>query len=110
MLNPKILVTGATGRTGRVVVTQLLAKGWSVRAAVRVQDARSDLLHRRGAEVVVADIFDPVPADGRDARCAASLLLPPYHPFEIQSVAAFVAAARETVRRRRTLRQSEPIR
>jgi NAD(P)H dehydrogenase (quinone) len=59
MINPKILVTGATGRTGRVVVTQLLAKGWPVRAAVRVRDARSDLLQCRGAEVVVADIFDP---------------------------------------------------
>jgi uncharacterized protein YbjT (DUF2867 family) len=52
--SPKILVTGATGKTGGAVVTQLLAKGYPV----RVQDARSDLLQRRGAEVVVADIFD----------------------------------------------------
>jgi NAD(P)H dehydrogenase (quinone) len=59
MINPKILVTGATGKTGGAVVTELLAKGWPVRAAVRVRDARSDLLQRRGAEVVVADIFDP---------------------------------------------------
>jgi hypothetical protein len=44
MINPKILVTGATGRTGGAVVTQLLAKGYPVRATVRVQDARSDLL------------------------------------------------------------------
>jgi len=49
-----MLVTGATGKTGGAVVTQLLAKGYPV----RVQDARSDLLQRRGAEVVVADIFD----------------------------------------------------
>ena len=46
MIKPKILVTGATGRTGRAVVTELLAKGWPVRAAVRVRDARSDLLQR----------------------------------------------------------------
>ena len=59
MIKPKILVTGATGRTGGAVVTQLLAKGYPVRATVRVQDARSDLLQRRGAEVVLADIFDP---------------------------------------------------
>jgi uncharacterized protein YbjT (DUF2867 family) len=59
MIKPKILVTGATGRTGGAVVTQLLAKGYPVRATVRVQDARSDLLQRRGAEIVVADIFDP---------------------------------------------------
>jgi nucleoside-diphosphate-sugar epimerase len=59
MIKPKILVTGATGRTGGAVVTQPLAKGYPVRATVRVRDARSDLLQRRGAEIVVADIFDP---------------------------------------------------
>jgi NAD(P)H dehydrogenase (quinone) len=59
MIKPKILVTGATGKTGGAVVTELLAKGWPVRAAVRVRDARSDRLQRRGAEIVVVDIFDP---------------------------------------------------
>jgi NAD(P)H dehydrogenase (quinone) len=59
MINPKILVTGATGKTGGAVVTQLLAKGWPVRAMVRGRDGRSDLLQRRGAEIVIADIFDP---------------------------------------------------
>ena len=47
MINPKILVTGATGRTGGAVVTQLLAKGYPVRATIRVRDARGDLLQRR---------------------------------------------------------------
>ena len=28
MIKPKILVTGATGKTGGAVVTELLAKGW----------------------------------------------------------------------------------
>jgi NAD(P)H dehydrogenase (quinone) len=110
MINPKILVTGATGRTGRVVVTQLLAKGWPVRAAVRVRDARRDLLQCRGAEVVVADIFDPGQLMDAMRGVQRAYYCPPYHPFAIQSVAAFAAAARETVRRRRTLRESEPIR
>ena len=60
MIKPKILVTGATGKTGGAVVTELLAKGWPVRAAVRVHHARSDRLQRRGAEIVVVDIFDPI--------------------------------------------------
>jgi len=67
----KMLVTGATGKTGGAVVTQLLAKGYPVRATFRVQDARSDLLQRRGGEVVVADIFD-LPGDkSRDLRQGA---------------------------------------
>ena len=38
MINPKILVTGATGRTGGAEVPQLLAKGYPVRAGVsRIQ-------------------------------------------------------------------------
>ena len=46
MRQPKILVTGATGRTGSAVVDELLAKGVSVRALVHSKDARS--ASRRG--------------------------------------------------------------
>src|SRR4029077_14466471 len=96
MINPKILVTGATGKTGGAVVTELLAKGWPVRAAVRVRDARSDLLQRRGAEVVVADIFDPGQLMDAMRGVQRAYYCPPYHPFVIQSASAFAAAARET--------------
>jgi NAD(P)H dehydrogenase (quinone) len=96
MINPKILITGATGKTGGAVVTQLLAKGWPVRAIVRGRDARSDLLQRRGAEVVVADIFDPGQLMDAMRGARRAYYCPPYHPFVIQSAAAFAAAARET--------------
>ena len=96
MIHPKILVTGATGRTGGAVVTQLLAKGYPVRAAVRVRDARSDLLQRSGAEVVVADIFDPGQLMDAMRDVQRAYYCPPYHPFVIQSASAFAAAARET--------------
>lgn len=56
---PKILVTGATGKTGGAMVAQLLEKGLPVRAIVRSRDARSKRLDRLGAETVVADLFDP---------------------------------------------------
>ena len=49
MKQPKILVTGATGRTGRAVVDELLAKGVPLRAVVRSEDARSAALERKGA-------------------------------------------------------------
>ena len=41
MHRPKILVAGATGRTGRVLVTELLKAGYSVRALVRSDDGRA---------------------------------------------------------------------
>jgi NAD(P)H dehydrogenase (quinone) len=56
---PTILVTGATGKTGGAVVTQLLARGFPVRAVVRTLDGRAEALGRAGAEVAVADLFDP---------------------------------------------------
>lgn len=58
LTQPKILVTGATGKTGSAVARQLLAEGWPVRALVHADDARSDALRHLGAEVVVADMFD----------------------------------------------------
>src|SRR6201993_4502146 len=96
MTNPKILVIGATGRTGGAVAAQLLAKGWPVRAAVRVQDMRSDLLQQRGAEVVVADIFDPGQLTDAMRGAQRAYYCPPYHPLVIQSAIAFADAARET--------------
>lgn len=59
MTQPIILVTGATGNTGGAIVSELLRKGVPVRAMVRRRDARSSALEARGAELVVADLFDP---------------------------------------------------
>ena len=55
MLTP-ILVTGATGHTGRHVVDGLLAEGASVRALVR-DPAKANLPD--GVEVVAGDLTDP---------------------------------------------------
>ena len=96
MINPKILVTGATGKTGRAVVGGLLAKGVPVRAMVRTLDLRSAALEARGAEVVVADIFDPGQLMDAMRDVQRAYYCPPYHPFVIQSASAFAAAARET--------------
>src|SRR5215469_6181454 len=95
MKQPKILVTGATGRTGRAVVDELLAKGVPVRALVHSKDARSAALERKGAETVVADMFDPDQLLAAMRGTQRAYYLPFYHPYMIESAAAFAVAARE---------------
>ena len=80
MPKPLILVTGATGKTGAAVVEQLIAKDYPVRAAVRVRDGRSEALARRGAEVVVADLFDPDQLHDALRGVQRAYYLPPIHP------------------------------
>ncbi len=54
---PKILVTSAAGKTGLPTTLQLLEKGYEVRAFVRQQDQRSDLLKKAGAEIFVGNAY-----------------------------------------------------
>src|SRR3954464_12523989 len=53
--SPKILVLGATGGTGRLIVSQALARGHQVTALVRSPAKASDL---KGARLVVGDVSD----------------------------------------------------
>ena len=55
---PRILVTGAAGKTGSAVVEQMLSREFPVRALVRHTDERSVRLESLGADVVVADLLD----------------------------------------------------
>lgn len=59
---PRILVTGATGRTGAPTVQYLLEHGYLVRAFVHRTDARSEVLRKLGADIFVGDLlsFDDV--------------------------------------------------
>jgi NAD(P)H dehydrogenase (quinone) len=95
MKQPMILITGATGRTGRAVADQLLAKGVPVRAVVHSKDPRSAELERKGAETVVADMFDPDQLLAAMRGTQRAYYLPFYHPYMIQSAMAFAVAARE---------------
>ena len=58
MRNPRILVIGATGKTGSLVVAELLKAGYLVRAMVHREDIRGSHLKSQGAEIVVADMSD----------------------------------------------------
>jgi NAD(P)H dehydrogenase (quinone) len=95
MKQPKILVTGATGKTGAAVVAELRENNVPVRALVRSRDARSERLARLGAEVLVADMFDPEQLLAAMCGTERAYYLPPFHPYMIQSATAFVLAAKE---------------
>jgi uncharacterized protein YbjT (DUF2867 family) len=95
MTRPKILVTGATGKTGGAVAAQLLAAGWPVRAMVRGEDGRSEALRNAGAEIVIADMYDPEQLLAAMRGTQRAYYLTPFQPYMIQSAAAFAIAARE---------------
>jgi uncharacterized protein YbjT (DUF2867 family) len=50
-MSRRILVTGATGVTGRYTTELLISQGFEVRALVHKADERSDKLKNLGAEV-----------------------------------------------------------
>jgi NADPH:quinone reductase-like Zn-dependent oxidoreductase len=95
MTKPRILVTGATGKTGSVVVTELLKAGYPVRALVHRKDDRSARLKAQGVELAVADLSDTerIADSLRDVQGA--YYCPPLDPYMIQGATAFAVAAKE---------------
>lgn len=55
----KVLVAGATGQTGRLIVSELLASGYEVRALVRDTAKAREVLGDK-VELVQGDVKDPV--------------------------------------------------
>ncbi len=92
---PRILVTGAAGNTGRAVTDELLAKGFAVRALVRRHDGRSAALAHKGAEIVVADMFDPDQLLDSLRGVQRAYYVPIVDPYVVQSATAFALAARD---------------
>lgn len=95
MTKPIILVTGATGKTGSAVVSELVKLGWPVRAVVRTLDARSERLKKDGVEVVAADLFDPEQLFRAMQGTSRAYYCPPFNSYMIQSAAAFVVSAQK---------------
>jgi uncharacterized protein YbjT (DUF2867 family) len=91
----KILVTGATGDTGRPTVKELLKKGLKVRALAHREDARSRELASLGAQIVSGDLTSL-----RDMRLAFEGVDRAYFCFPIaeglvEAAVIFALAARE---------------
>src|SRR4030081_749024 len=96
MLKPRILVTGATGKTGSVVVSELLKAGYPVRAMVHREDGRSARLKAQGAEIAVADMSDVERVADALTEVQRAYYCPPFDPYMIQGVVALAVAAKES--------------
>jgi NAD(P)H dehydrogenase (quinone) len=95
MIKPRIIVTGATGKTGSVVVSELLKAGYPVRAMVHREDVRSARLQSYGAELAVADMSDVERVADALKDVQRAYYCPPFDPYMIQSAVAFAVAAKE---------------
>src|SRR4051794_33661523 len=93
MTNTRVLVTGATGKIGGAVATQLLEKGVPTRALVHRNDWRADRLRALGAEVVVADMLDIQEVQAAMDGVDRLFFNPPYHPHALDSAVGFAVAA-----------------
>ena len=95
MCKPRIIVTGATGKTGSVVVSELLKACYPVRALVHREDARSARLQAYGAELAVADMSDVERIADALKNVQRAYYCPPFDPYMIQGAVAFAVAAKE---------------
>jgi len=95
MSRPKILVTGATGRTGAAVASELLKAGYPVRAMVRREDARAAALRAKGVDIAVAEITDMERVSAAMRGVQRAYWLPPYDPAMLTGATVFATAARQ---------------
>lgn len=95
MIKPRIVVTGATGKTGSAVVSELLKAGYPVRAMVHREDGRSARLNLLGAEIVVAEMSDVERVVDALDDVQRAYYCPPIDPYAIQGAVAFAIAAKE---------------
>src|SRR4051794_6272686 len=95
MPQSKVLVTGATGDTGRAAVDELLARGQKVRALAHGRDERSKRLHDRGVEVVYGDLLDFGQVRAALDGVRRAYFVYPIRPGILQATAYFAQAAKE---------------
>jgi NAD(P)H dehydrogenase (quinone) len=95
MIRGKVLVTGATGDTGRATVNELLARGHKVRALAHGQDKRSEQLREQGVEVVYGDLLDFSQVRSALNGVERAYFVYPIRPGILQATAYFAQAAKE---------------
>jgi NAD(P)H dehydrogenase (quinone) len=94
-MGKKVLITGATGDTGRAAVREAIGLGLKVRAMVHGKDARSDALGKSGADVVIGDLLDINTIREAMEGVDAAYFVWPVQPGLIHAVVNFIQAAKE---------------
>ena len=95
-MSKKVLITGATGDTGRAAVREAIALGLDVRAMVHSRDDRSAALEALGAEVVVGDLLEINTVRDAMNGVEAAYFVWPVQPGLINATVNFAQAAKET--------------
>lgn len=95
MVTGKVLVTGATGDTGRATIDELLSRGQPVRALAHGRDERSKKLEERGVEVVYGDLLDFGQVRAALAGVQRAYFVYPIRPGIVQATAYFAQAAKD---------------
>jgi NAD(P)H dehydrogenase (quinone) len=90
-----VLITGATGDTGRAAVKESIALGLDVRAMVHSKDARSEALEKLGAEVVLGDLLEINTVRAAMEGVDAAYFVWPVQPGLIHATVNFAQAAKE---------------
>ncbi len=95
MRKPRILATGATGKTGAPTTLRLLERGYPVRALVRQVDARAERIRQAGAEIIAGSLEDYRDLAQAMRNVDRAYFCPPLEPGTLRRAALFAAAARE---------------
>lgn len=90
-----VLISGATGDTGRPSVAESIALGLNVRALVHRADERAQALADLGAEIVEGDLLDINSVRPAMEGVDAAYLVWPVQPGLIQATVNFTQAAKE---------------
>ncbi|MHC2332876.1 NmrA family NAD(P)-binding protein [Bradyrhizobium sp. USDA 4454] len=94
-MKQRILVTGATGETGRYTTEALIKLGFPVRALVHKVDERSEKLQATGAEVIVGDLLDFNSVRDALKGVKRAYFVFPIRPGLIDATAYFAQASKE---------------
>ena len=80
-----ILVTGASGRTGRAVISALTNQKVAIRAFIRRKEVSKELRDLGADEIVVGDLFDFNDLAGSVSGCSKVIhICPPMNPGEAE--------------------------